>query len=594
MPAIRQLPDTLINQIAAGEVVERPAAALKELIENALDAGAAQIEVELENGGRTLLQVRDDGIGIARDDLPLALSRHATSKLPTDNLDDLKHLGFRGEALPSIAAVSRLNLVSRARGNDTAWKIDVAGGQMGQPTPASHPTGSTVTVKDLFYATPARLKFLKSDQTEYSACKDVVQRLAMAAPHVGFRLRHNGTQILNLPAAGLADTPETQHIARILSLLGQDFIDNSIAVDLQRDATRLYGYASLPTYNKGNATSQYVFVNGRAVRDRVLQGALRAAYSDVLPADRHAHAVLYITLPAALVDVNVHPAKSEVRFQDATHIRGLIVGGLRDMLHQAGPRTSTTLGHGTLHAFRPAAHTRPYGGGYTPASQSTFAMQARFDEPLPPQAAPFATAQADDTLATASYPLGAALAHIHTTYILAQTTDGVVLIDAHAAHERLVYERMKEQMAATGIVRQALLTPEIVQMDEARCAELLQHQAILRDYGIEIESFGAGAILIRALPAEMKAESLKTLLMDISDALEDGKATDPIEQRILYRLATAACHGAIRSGRPLNAAEMNTLLRDMERTPLSSQCNHGRPTHITLSLHDIERLFSRR
>lgn len=578
---IRQLPDTLINQIAAGEVVERPAAALKELIENALDAQASQIDIDLENGGRTLLQIRDDGVGMTRDDLPLALSRHATSKLPTDSLDDLQHLGFRGEALPSIAAVSRLTLTSRTRGSDAAWTLAVTGGKMGAITPASHPPGTTVQVADLFYATPARLKFLKTDQTEYTACKDVVLRMAMAAPHVGFRLRHNGHLILNLPAATLADTAETQHAARILSLLGQDFIDNAIAVDLIRDDTRLHGYAGLPTYNKGNATAQYMFVNGRAVRDRVLQGALRAAYADVLPADRHAYAVLYLTLPPAKVDVNVHPAKAEVRFQDAQHVRGLIVGGLRDVLRTAGPRTATTLGHGTLQSFRPVA---PQG------TSPGFSFSAPLDLPLPPQAAPMPEMVVEQTI----HPLGAALAHIHATYIIAQTADGVVLVDAHAAHERLTYEKMKAQLAATGIVRQALLTPEIVQMDEARCAELLQHRALLHSMGVEIESFGAGAILVRALPAELKPESLKSLFADICDALEDGKASDPIEQRLMYRLATAACHGSVRAGRALNAAEMNALLRAMETTPLSSQCNHGRPTHIALSLHDIERLFARR
>ncbi len=590
---IRQLPDTLINQIAAGEVVERPAAALKELIENALDAQAQHIEIDLENGGRTLLQIRDDGVGITRDELPLALSRHATSKLPTDSLDDLQHLGFRGEALPSIAAVSRLTLTSRTRDSDSAWTLHVAGGKVGAIAPASHPPGTTVQVADLFYATPARLKFLKTDQTEYSACKDVVLRMAMAAPHVGFRLRHNGSLILNLPSATLADTPEIQHTARILSLLGQDFIDNAIAVDLVRDDTRLHGYAGLPTYNKGNATAQYLFVNGRAVRDRVLQGALRAAYADVLPADRHAYAVLYLTLPPAKVDVNVHPAKAEVRFQDAQHVRGLIVGGLRDVLRNAGPRTATTLGHGTLQSFRP--------GVSQPMAAPSFAfsapLQAHLDVALPPQAAtitPFQPMESAVTPQETSHPLGAALAHIHATYIVAQTSDGIVLIDAHAAHERLTYEKMKDQLAATGIVRQALLTPEIVQLDEARCAELLQHQDLLRGMGIEIESFGAGAILVRALPAEMKPESLKSLFADICDALEDGKATDPIEQRLMYRLATAACHGSVRAGRPLNGAEMNALLRQMEATPLSSQCNHGRPTHIALSLHDIERLFARR
>lgn len=611
---IRHLPDTLINQIAAGEVVERPAAALKELLENALDAGASQIEVDLEQGGRTLLQVRDNGSGMGREDLLNAVERHATSKLPDDDLDAIRFLGFRGEALPSIGAVSRLTITTRQEAADQAWQLTVEGGVKGQAVPASHRTGTTVTVRDLFYATPARLKFLKTDQTEYAACKDVLIRMALAAPQVGFRLRHNGQSILNLPAAPMVDAA-TQRSARIDALLGTDFSPNALKVDAVRQDCSLTGVISIPTYHKGNATAQYLYVNGRAVRDRSLQSAIRGGYADVLPYDRHPYIVLYLTVPPAFVDVNVHPAKAEVRFQDAAFVRGLIVGAIRDTLRQAAPQTASGLSDDTILAFQRQsqesgglAASPPRGGWQMPLaggnrsgqSDAGYALadavtQTAFAQNFAPQSRPLETVETQDAQGfSENFPLGAAVAHIHENYIVAQTADGMILVDAHAAHERLTYEKFKDQLAANGLVRQGLLTPEIVSLDEATCGELLAAKDALARYGLDIEAFGRGAILIRSVPYELLRADWPKLVRDIADAIQDGKDVETLEQRLLYRLATAACHGAVRSGRKLNMAEMNALLRDMEATPLSSQCNHGRPTWIKLTLSDIEKLFSRR
>jgi DNA mismatch repair protein MutL len=609
---IRHLPDILINQIAAGEVVERPAAALKELVENALDAGATQIDIDIENGGRTLLQIRDNGHGMDRASLGICVDRHATSKLPDDSLSAINMFGFRGEALPSIGAVSRLTLTSRTATEDAAYSIAVTGGTKGEVAPASHPVGTTVQVRDLFYATPARLKFLKTDQAEYTACKDVVVRMALAAPSCGFKLRHNGQSILNLPANPLLDDV-SQRAERIRSLLGQDFIDNALTVDLSRDQYRLHGLTSIPTFNKGNANGQYVFVNGRAVRDRLLQGALRAAYMDVLASDRHALAVLYLTVPSDIVDVNVHPAKAEVRFQDNQMVRGLIVAGLRDILRESGLRSATTLSSSTVTAFDRTPASMPSGGWRSPSpygggggrtgmpygalaeapARPAFAQQSLADMALPPQMPNRVTLEEVEPDAL-DYPLGAAVAHLHATYIIAQTREGIILVDAHAAHERLVYESFKNQLAATGIASQGLLTPEVVTLDEATVAELATEKDNLSRLGLEIEAFGKGAILVRAVPMALARADMGQLIRDIADSLADGKASEPLEQRLLYRLATAACHGSVRSGRQLNVAEMNTLLREMERTPNSSQCNHGRPTWIKLSLPEIEKLFARR
>jgi len=611
-PVIRQLDEAAINRIAAGEVVERPASAVKELVENALDAGALRVTVDYADGGKTLIRVTDDGCGMTGDELPLALSRHATSKIDGSDLLNIHSFGFRGEALPSLGAVGRLTITSRAMGADGA-SLTVAGGRAETVRPAAAGQGTVVELRDLFYATPARLKFMRSDRAEAQAIGDVMKRLAMAEPGVGFTLRDvSGGEARVVfradPEAG--DFFDALH-GRLATVLGADFAANALRIDAERDDLRLTGYAALPTYSRGSGAAQFLFVNGRPVLDRMLFGALRAAYSDVLSRDRHPAAVLNLICDPQMVDVNVHPAKSEVRFRDPGTARSLIVSGLRQALAGAGHRASSTVAGATLTAFRPEPRVyqmdRP--------SQATFARayQAQapfpetptagyaFDQPEPPGFAEAPVARIFDAppMQDTARPLGAARAQVHENYIIAQTATGMVIVDQHAAHERLVYERLKVQRDGAGIAAQALLIPEIVELSPADAARLLERAGDLALLGLGIEAFGGGAVAVRETPAILGAINAGALLRDILDDMDDqgdsrsvgGGRVQGMMDAILSRMA---CHGSVRSGRQMRPEEMNALLREMEATPLSGQCNHGRPTYVELQLADIERLFGRR
>lgn len=599
---IRHLPDRLVNQIAAGEVIERPAAVIRELMENAIDAGAQRIDVSVTDGGKTRITVQDDGCGMGSDDLEAALDRHATSKLPDEDLLNIATLGFRGEALPSIASVSRLSVMTREQGGE-GWEITCEGGKKSAVRPSSHPNGTKIDVRDLFYATPARLKFMKSDRAEFQAIRDHFARLAMAWPQIAMSLSHNEKTVLSLPASDQID--------RLAKFLGQEFEENTIALDSDRDGVQLRGYAGLPTWNKGMAASQYLFVNGRVVRDKLLTGCVRAAYSDVLARDRHPVVVLFLTLPPTEVDMNVHPAKAEVRFRDAAGIRGLIIGTLKHALHERGFQSSSTISVYALGSFRaegqvnalspalsvhrgsssviPQSYVSPSAQGYEFGERA----QAAFTD-IPPSAK---TEQiVYETLGDAvDHPLGAARAQIHENYIITQTEDGLVIVDQHAAHERLVYERFKESFQDRAIERQGLLTPDIITLPEPECEALLEISEDLKRLGLEIDAFGPGAIAVHATPSLLgfKAD-VPSLVSDLAALAMDNPSVNLLEEKLNEVLSTMACHGSIRSGRRMNADEMNALLRDMEATPLSGQCNHGRPTYIKLGLNDIEKLFARR
>jgi DNA mismatch repair protein MutL len=608
-PVIRQLDDAAANRIAAGEVVERPASAVKELVENALDAGARRIEVAYADGGKTLIRVLDDGCGMTADDLPLALSRHATSKIDGSDLLNIHSFGFRGEALPSLGAVGRLSITSRAEGFAAA-QIAVAGGALAPVRPAALNRGTLVELRDLFYATPARLKFMRTDRAEAQAIADVIKRLAMAEPYVSFTLSDvsgggEGRVIFRADAeqGELFDAL----FARLGRVLGRAFVENAVPIDAEREGIRLTGYAALPTYSRGAAVEQFLFVNGRPVRDKMLIGALRAAYMDFLSRDRHPAAVLFVSCDPERVDVNVHPAKAEVRFREAGLPRGLIVTAIRHALAEAGHRASSTVASATLGAMRPelAPDTpriyqmdRPSYG----ALRQSYAAQAPLPQPGFAEAGalfePFASpsARAEPVLAEApeltQNPLGAARAQIHENYIIAQTETGLVIVDQHAAHERLVYERLKRQMAENGVPAQALLIPEIVEMSSGDAALLLEHAEELARFGLSIEPFG-GAIAVRETPAILGEINAGALLRDILDELADLGDSQGLQSRVEAVLSRMACHGSIRSGRRMRADEMNALLREMEATPHSGQCNHGRPTYVELKLSDIERLFGR-
>lgn len=597
---IRHLPDILVNQIAAGEVIERPAAAVRELVENAIDAGSLRVSVDIRAGGKSLIRIVDDGCGMSRDELIAALDRHATSKLPDDDLLNIQHLGFRGEALPSIAAVSRLTIRTKMDGHD-AWEIRVEGGRKSEPEPASHAQGTWIEVRDLFYATPARLKFLKTERSEYDAVKDTLLRLAMAFPHVAFKLDHDGQTVFSHAAALQTDINEARR-ERLSAVLGREFADNAMTIHAVREGVTLTGLAALPTYSRGTSTHQYLFVNGRPVRDKLLHGAVRGAYADVLARDRHPVVALFVDLPATEVDMNVHPAKAEVRFRDAGLIRGMIVGALKHALHENGQSTASTVSLGALHTLQHNnAGVSPYRPAYTP-SYSHYAptglaekvMQAY--EPLF-TAEPSARAEPAmaENPALQQHPLGAARAQIHENYIIAQADDGLVIVDQHAAHERLVYERFKAQLAENGIARQGLLTPEIIELDDSDARRLLENAEELSRLGLDIEPFGPGAVAVRSVPALLGNRAhVPQLIRDLCDELTEHGSVQGLAERINHVLATMACHGSVRSGRRLNVDEMNTLLRQMEETPLSGQCNHGRPTWIKLQLSDIEKLFGRR
>lgn len=593
-PVIRQLDEGAINRIAAGEVLERPASAVKELVENAVDAGATRIEVVIADGGKTLIRVTDDGCGISAADLPLAMSRHATSKIDGSDLLNIHSFGFRGEALPSLGAVGRLTITSRVL-PATAAQITVAGGKTEKVTPAALNQGTVVELRDMFYATPARLKFLRTDRAEAQAIGDVVKRLAMSEPFITFILRDasNGDQRTTFrDDAQTGDLFDALH-GRLKTVLGREFADNALRLDTEREGFHLTGYAALPTYSRGAAIAQFLFVNGRPVRDKMLLGALRAAYMDVLSRDRHPVAALFIDCDPTLVDVNVHPAKSEVRFRDPGLVRGLIVSGLRHALADAGHRASTTVAGATLGAMQP----EPTGARVYQMDRPSFSARSMtFQAQAPTHGfaeTPSARIEPDITHEAQARPLGAARAQVHENYIVAQTETGMVIVDQHAAHERLVYEKLKAQMAENGVAAQALLIPEIVELSDNDAATLLAAADDLRQLGLTIEPFGGNAIAVRETPAILGEINAGNLLRDILDELTDQGDSGQLKSKIDAILSRVACHGSIRSGRRMQADEMNALLREMEATPMSGQCNHGRPTYVELKLSDIERLFGR-
>ena len=611
---IRQLGTTAINRIAAGEVVERPAAAVKELVENALDAGARRISVDIADGGATLIRVTDDGHGIPADELPLALSRHATSKIDGSDLLNIQSFGFRGEALPSLGAVGRLTLTSRAAGAAEAAQIRAEGGELSAVAPAALARGTVVELRDLFYATPARLKFMRSTRAEAQAVHDVLRRLAMAAPEVAFSLRDVSGRDGSGGGAGrlVLRADATQDLAqRLRGILGAEFIDNALEINAPRDGVTLSGYAALPTYSRGAAVAQFFFVNNRPVRDKQLLGALRGAYADMLSRDRHPAAVLFLTLPPERVDVNVHPAKSEVRFREPALVRGLIVSALQHALAGAGHRAASTVAHVALGAFRSEAQSQQPGQQPSQQPGLSYWSQRPLERPqLPPRLQGFAEDAAgwaggrvemfDDGNAhdaqpdeAANLPLGVARAQLHENYIVAQTAKGMVLVDQHAAHERLVYERLKARRAENAPRSQALLIPVIVELSAADQARILDIADDLAALGLIIEPFGGAAICVRETPAELGTPDCDALIRDIADQLADLGSSTTLAARIDAVLSRIACHGSIRAGRRMSAAEMNALLREMEATPKSGQCNHGRPTYIELNLADIERLFGR-
>ncbi|MBT3534009.1 MAG: DNA mismatch repair endonuclease MutL [Rhodospirillaceae bacterium] len=597
---LRRLPEVTVNRIAAGEVVERPASALKELVENAIDAGAGRIDIVLIDGGRELISVTDDGHGMSRDELALAVERHATSKLPDEDLLHIRWLGFRGEALPSIGAVSRLTMTSRTGGDDEAWRIEVDGGEVGTVIPAAQARGSRVEVRDLFYATPARLKFLKTPRTEFQHAADVVKRLAMVRPDIAFTLSDGERRSLDLTATG-GDLFDAR-LARLGAIIGRDFADNALAIDAEREGIRLTGYAGLPTLNRANNRMQYLFVNGRPVRDRVLAGALRAGYMDVLAHDRHALAALFLDVPAELVDVNVHPMKAEVRFRDAGIVRGLLVSALRHALAGAGHRSATSVSTAALGRVREGGFDLPYRqtshmSGHMSGRGNAGLMEAAasFQAPFAATAAPSARLEAEETVVAAGdYPLGVARGQLHETYIVAQTANGIVIVDQHAAHERLVMERMQAQLAANGVARQMLLLPEVVELDEAGAQRIVERADELAELGLVVESFGDGTIVVREFPALLGESNIQGLIQDLADELAEMDQALALRERLDDVCASMACHGSVRAGRRLTVEEMNALLREMERTPRSGQCSHGRPTYVELQLGDIESLFGRR
>ncbi|MGI9354459.1 MAG: DNA mismatch repair endonuclease MutL [Rhizobiaceae bacterium] len=602
--AILRLHETIVNQIAAGEVIERPASVVRELLDNAIDASATRIEVVTANGGKTLIRLIDDGDGMAREDLALAVERHCTSKL-TDNLSDIRTLGFRGEALPSIGSVSRMTMRSRARGSGEAWELRVEGGKVREPRPAALHEGTMIEVADLFYATPARLKFLKTDRAEANAITDVVKRAALGHPEIRFTLSGSDRQELDYPAVAGGDSLAK----RVRQVLGSEFAENALEVDAEREGVMLTGYASLPTFNRGNALHQFVYVNGRSVRDRQLTGAIRGAYMDFLSRHRHPVVVLTLTIDPALVDVNVHPAKSEVRFRDPGLVRGLIVGALRDAISTAGHRASTQGGADVLNAMR--SDMPSSNGSFQQAYRPQPSTNANYDWQQSPnrphggfsetaqthfEAEPSADIRSEESSSseTALLPLGAARAQLHENYIVAQTEDGLVIVDQHAAHERLVYERMKEQLANNGIAGQLLLIPDVIDMPEEDVNRLIDCAEDFQRFGLTIEAFGPGAVAVRETPSILGEVNSAALLHDLADELADWGSSGLVNEKIEHVAATMACHGSVRSGRRLLPQEMNQLLRDMEATPNSGQCNHGRPTYVELKLHDIERLFGRR
>ncbi len=597
MPQIRRLPETLINRIAAGEVVERPASALKELLENAIDASASQIAVFILDGGLSRIEVTDDGCGMSPDEIELALERHATSKLPDEAIEQVATLGFRGEALPSIASVARLSIESRPRGSEEGWRRVVDHGVVVEEGPAALPPGTRVRMESLFARIPARRKFLRTSRSEYAACLDVVRRLAMARPDIGFTFTHGDRRILQLQKG--------QEVAeRVAQIVARELADNGVSLDLERGPMRLTGVAGLPTYNRGVADHQYLFVNGRPVKDRLLTGAVRGAYADMLARDRHAVLALFLELPPEDVDVNVHPAKTEVRFRDSSGVRGFIVSGLRQALSTGDKRSAQSpdpaaMGRWQVELETPAPALRSiFEGRDWSAPQTRVASPAsawrgaEADVMAMPQGraemAEEVSAEAQD------YPLGIARGQVNNTYIVAEAADGLVIVDQHAAHERIVLERLRAAGAGDKVAAsQALLMPDVVELDEADCDRLEEKVEHFARLGLEIERFGPGAMLVRALPGSLKRADPQSLLQDLADDLAKHGDSLLLGEKIEHVLATMACHGSVRAGRALNVAEMNALLREMEATPRSGQCNHGRPTWVKLSMDDVEKLFGR-
>ncbi|ARS26780.1 DNA mismatch repair endonuclease MutL [Sphingomonas sp. KC8] len=591
--SIRRLPEHLVNRIAAGEVVERPASALKELVENAIDAGATRIAIALSDGGLARIEVSDDGCGMAPAEIALALERHATSKLPDDAIEDVATLGFRGEALPSIASVSRLTIESRVRGAD-GWLRTVDNGAVVAEGPAAIPPGTRIRMEGLFDRVPARRKFLRSPRAEYAACMDAIRRLAMARPDIGFSLEHDGRRALSVP-------PGEDRAVRVAALTDRALVENSVAIDYARGDVTLCGVAGLPTFNRGVADHQFLFVNGRPVKDRLLVGAVRGAYQDMLARDRHPVVALFVDLPGSEVDVNVHPAKTEVRFRDPGLVRGLIVGGLRAALDAAGHRSAQSASPAALGTWRsePLGSPAPTGGpvhGGWPAPPLAPAQGSVWDRAPAFAAQPLARAEPAYAAPPEpkEFPLGVARGQVAATYIVAESADGLVLVDQHAAHERLVLERMRRAMADGGVAAQTLLLPEVVELDESACDRLEARIPELAEMGLELERFGPHAVLVRAVPALLGGSDAKGLVTDLADELAAFGEVLSLKERLDSVAATMACHGSVRAGRILSVAEMNALLREMEVTPHSGQCNHGRPTWIKLDHADIEKLFGRK
>ena len=625
-PKLRCLPKGLVNRIAAGEVIERPASAVKELVENAIDAGADRIDILMREGGRVLISVTDNGHGMTAADLVLAVERHATSKLPDDDLWHIRTLGFRGEALPSIGSVSRMTITSRQTNGDgviadDAWAIDVEGGIISGPAPAAINHGTRAEIRDLFFATPARLKFLKTPRTEFNHAVEVVERLAMAYPDIGFTLGDGSRTPVRLGAAqgDLLDA----RLARLGAVMGREFEDNTLPIEAEREGFGLTGYIGLPTMNRRTSSHQFLFVNGRPVRDKLLYGAVRGAYSDFVAHDRHPMVALFLESPEEAVDVNVHPAKTEVRFREPGLVRGLIVGALKRALAEAGHRASSTVSDATLGALGKSAKAALASSSMMPGAQpfyqglsyptggrissgllgGSFAYQApqasaHFGYDSAPQARVVEDVDGDPnfmaTPEAAQHPLGAARAQLHATYVMAQTEDGIVIVDQHAAHERLVYERMKKALAEGGIKRQLLLIPEVVEPEEGAVTRLAERAAEFEQLGLVLEAFGSGAVVVREVPALIGEADVQGLIRDLAEDLEEIGTALALQDKLGHICGTLACHGSVRAGRRLNGEEMNALLREMETTPHSGQCNHGRPTYVELKLSDIERLFGRR
>ena len=591
-PVIRQLDEVAINQIAAGEVVERPASAVKELVENAIDAGSTRIDIEYRDGGKSLIRVTDNGCGIATEDLTLALSRHATSKLDGNDLLNIQSFGFRGEALPSLGAVGKLSIISRVPGAEGA-EINVHGGEMGPVKPAAITEGTRITLSDLFYATPARLKFMRTDRAEAQAISDVIKRLAMAEPSIAFSLRDLGAGRTVFRVQAEQGDLFSALKGRLGEILGRDFVENAVAVDAERDGVRLTGYAALPTYSRGSSTAQYVFVNGRPVKDKLLLGAIRGAYADFLSRDRFPAVALFVDCDPTLVDVNVHPAKAEVRFREPGAVRGLMVSAVRHALAGAGHRASTTVANAALGSFTAPEPNRVYQMDRRPMAAPPSALRETQAAFLHAPSGRVEPQVEEPVVAPVDGPLGAARAQIHENYIVAQTADGMVLVDAHAAHERLVYEKLKRQMQQNGVASQALLVPEIVSLSDTDAALILTHSEQLMAMGLDIEPFGPGSIAVRATPAILGAVNAETLVRDILDELAEDGSSNIVQTKLDAILSRVACHGSVRTGRRMSGEEMNALLREMEATPHSGQCNHGRPTYIHLAMADIEKLFGR-